>query len=148
MFLLNQRFIFVIFSSVAPHRGQPAAKCNPWWQPTRRLAVSCGLGRRRIRTRDCRTTVWHATIEPPCLPTEPPRLPTNNTWDLVDNTFNIVETFWEMLNKSGDLLGAFLTMSWEWRWKFHSLRKLPANKNKRAAGYIGHYVSVIVRHFR
>jgi hypothetical protein len=66
-FLANQRFIFVIFSSVAPHRGQPAAKCHPRWQPTRRLAVSCGLGRRRIRTRDCRTTVWHATIEPPRL---------------------------------------------------------------------------------
>ncbi len=28
-FLANQRFIFVIFSSVAPHRGQPAAKCHP-----------------------------------------------------------------------------------------------------------------------
>ncbi len=30
MFLGNQRFIFVIFSSVAPHRGQPAAKGHPW----------------------------------------------------------------------------------------------------------------------
>ncbi len=30
MFLGNQRFIIVIFSSVAPHRGQPAAKCHPW----------------------------------------------------------------------------------------------------------------------
>ncbi len=40
---------FVIFSSVAPHRGQPAAMCHPRWQPTRRLADSCGLGRRRIR---------------------------------------------------------------------------------------------------
>ncbi len=29
MFLANQRFIFLIFSSVAPHRGQPAAKCHP-----------------------------------------------------------------------------------------------------------------------
>jgi hypothetical protein len=29
MFLANQRFIFIIFSSVAPHRGQPAAKCHP-----------------------------------------------------------------------------------------------------------------------
>jgi hypothetical protein len=29
MFLGNQRFFFVIFSSVAPHRGQPAAKCHP-----------------------------------------------------------------------------------------------------------------------
>jgi hypothetical protein len=38
----------VIFSSVAPHRGQPAAKWHPRWQPTRRLAVSCRLGRRRI----------------------------------------------------------------------------------------------------
>jgi hypothetical protein len=28
MFLGNQLFIFVIFSSVAPHRGQPAAKCQ------------------------------------------------------------------------------------------------------------------------
>ncbi len=54
---------FVIFSSVAPHRGQPAAKCHPKWQPTRRLAVSCGVWRRRIRTRDCRTTVWRSTIE-------------------------------------------------------------------------------------
>ncbi len=68
MFLANQRFIFVIFSSVAAHRGQPAAKCHPRWQPTRRSAVSCGLGRRWILTRDCRTTVWHATIEPPRLP--------------------------------------------------------------------------------
>ncbi len=68
MFLVNQWFIFVIFSSVAPHRGQPAAKCHPRWQPTRRLAFSCGLGRRRIRTRDCRTTVWRAAIEPPRLP--------------------------------------------------------------------------------
>jgi hypothetical protein len=33
---------FVIFSSVAPLRDQPAAKCHPKWQPTRRLAVSCG----------------------------------------------------------------------------------------------------------
>ncbi len=75
MFLANQRFIIGIFSSVAPHRGQPTAKCHPWWQPTRRIAVSCGLGRHQIRTRDCRTTVWHATIEPPRLPIEPPRLP-------------------------------------------------------------------------
>ncbi len=30
MFLGYQRFIFVIVSSVAPHRGQPAAKCHPW----------------------------------------------------------------------------------------------------------------------
>jgi hypothetical protein len=67
MFLANQRFIFVIFSYVAPNRGQPAAKCHPRWQPTRRLAVSCGQGKRHIWTRDCRTTVWHATIEPPCL---------------------------------------------------------------------------------
>ncbi len=56
------------FSSVAPHRGQPAAKCHPRWQPTRRLAVSCGLGRHQIWTRVCRTTVWCATIEPPRLP--------------------------------------------------------------------------------
>ncbi len=61
-------FIFIIFTSVAPHRGQPAAKCHPMWQPSRRLAVSCGLGRHRIRTRDCRTTVWRATIELPHLP--------------------------------------------------------------------------------
>jgi hypothetical protein len=59
---------FMIFSSVAPHRGQPPAKCHPRWQPIRRLAVSCGLGRHWIRTQDCRTTVWCATIEPPCLP--------------------------------------------------------------------------------
>jgi hypothetical protein len=54
---------FVIFSSVALLRDQPAAKCHPRWQPTRRLAVSCGVWRRRIRTRDCRTTVWRSTIE-------------------------------------------------------------------------------------
>jgi hypothetical protein len=53
---------FVIFSSVAPHRGQPAAKCHPTWQRTRRLAVRCGLGRLRIQTRDYRTTVMHITI--------------------------------------------------------------------------------------
>ncbi len=40
------------------------AKCHPRWQPTRRWATSCGLGRRRIRTQDCRTTVWRTTIEP------------------------------------------------------------------------------------
>ncbi len=55
---------FTIFSSVAPHRSQAAAKCNPRWQPIRRWAISCGLGRRRIRTQDCRTTVWRTTIEP------------------------------------------------------------------------------------
>jgi hypothetical protein len=65
---------FVIFSSVALHRGQPAAKCHPRWQPSRRLAVCCGLGRRWIRTRDCRTTIWRDTIGPPCLHIEPPRL--------------------------------------------------------------------------
>ncbi len=70
-FLANQRFIFVTFSSAAPHRGQPAAKCHPRWQPTRRLAVSCGLGARRILTRDCRTTAWRATIEPSRLPDSP-----------------------------------------------------------------------------
>jgi hypothetical protein len=53
---------------VGPHRGQPSTKCHPRWQPTRRLAVSCGLGRCWIRTRDCRTTVWCATTEPPHLP--------------------------------------------------------------------------------
>jgi hypothetical protein len=78
MFLANQRFIFVIFSPVAPHRGQPAAKCHPRWQPTRRFAVSYGLGRCQIQTRDCRTTVWHATIELPAsllpLSYPPPRL--------------------------------------------------------------------------
>ncbi len=58
----------IIFSFVAPHRGQPAAKCHPRWQPTRRLAVSCGQGRRRIRTRDCRKTVRCTGTEPPCLP--------------------------------------------------------------------------------
>jgi hypothetical protein len=68
MFLVNQWFIFVIFTSVAPHRGQPAAMCHLRWQPIRRLAVSCGLGRHWIRTWDCRTTVWRATIELPCLP--------------------------------------------------------------------------------
>jgi hypothetical protein len=36
--------VYVIFTCVAPHRGQLAAKCNPRWQPTRRLAVSCELG--------------------------------------------------------------------------------------------------------
>jgi hypothetical protein len=73
---------FLIFSSVAPHRGQPAAKCHPRWQPTRRLAVSCRLGRHQIRTRDCRTTVWCTTIEPPCLPnhhaSQPPCLPSHH----------------------------------------------------------------------
>ncbi len=29
MFLANHRFIFIIFFSVAPHRGQPAAKYHP-----------------------------------------------------------------------------------------------------------------------
>ncbi len=38
---------FVIFSCIVPDRGQPAAKCHPRWQPTKRLAVSCGLGRRQ-----------------------------------------------------------------------------------------------------
>ncbi len=70
MFFANKRFIFITFSSFAPHRGQPAAKCHPRWQPTRRLAVSCGLGRRRIRTRDCRTTIEPPT--PPNWATTPP----------------------------------------------------------------------------
>jgi hypothetical protein len=43
-FSANQRLISHIFSSVAPHRGEHAAKCHLRWQPTRRLAVSCGLG--------------------------------------------------------------------------------------------------------
>ncbi len=76
-FLVNQCSFFVIFSSVAPHRGQPAAMCHPRWQPIRRLADSCGMGRRRIRTRDCRTTVWLSTIELPHLQnwtTTPPKL--------------------------------------------------------------------------
>ncbi len=71
MFLANHGTsgsFFIIFSSVAPHRGQPSAKCHPRWQPTRGLAVSCGLGRHWIWTLDCRTTVWCATIEPPRLP--------------------------------------------------------------------------------
>ncbi len=69
MFLVNQWFIFVILSSVAPHRGQPGVKCHLRWQPTRWLAVSCGLG----RCRDCRTTAWRNAIEPPRLPKiEPP----------------------------------------------------------------------------
>jgi hypothetical protein len=34
--------IFIIFSSVALHRGQPSAKSHPRWQPTRKLAVCCG----------------------------------------------------------------------------------------------------------
>ncbi len=72
----------IIFSSVAPHRGQPAVKCHPRWQSTRRLAVSCGLGRRQILTRDCRTTVRHATTEPPCLP-EPPGLPNLKMGNLI-----------------------------------------------------------------
>jgi hypothetical protein len=46
----------------------PQPSSIPRWQPPRRLTVSCGLGRRRIRTRDCRTTAWCATIELPCLP--------------------------------------------------------------------------------
>jgi hypothetical protein len=32
-FLANPQFIFLIFPSVAPHRGQPAAKYHPRWQP-------------------------------------------------------------------------------------------------------------------
>jgi hypothetical protein len=38
---------FIIFSSVAPHRGQPAAKCHPRWQPTKedwQSAVGWGPG--------------------------------------------------------------------------------------------------------
>ncbi len=78
----------VIFSTVAPHRSQPAAKCHPRWQPTKRLTVSCRLGRRRILTRDCRQQSgmlplsYHAFLqatrpsyEQPRLPKEPPRLP-------------------------------------------------------------------------
>ncbi len=68
MFLAYQRLFLIIFSSVTPHRGQSAVQCHPRWQHTRRLTVSCGLGRRRIQTRDCRTTVRCATTKPPCLP--------------------------------------------------------------------------------
>ncbi len=93
MFLTNQRFIIVVFSSVAPHRGQPAAKCHTRWQLTRRLAVSCGLWRRQIQTRNCRTTVWDATIEPPCLQgrhggsTEAWYLPLGTDWSSWHNPF-------------------------------------------------------------
>jgi hypothetical protein len=44
MFLATNGSFLISFSSSAPHRGQPAAKSHPRWQPTRRLAVSCGLG--------------------------------------------------------------------------------------------------------
>jgi hypothetical protein len=39
-------------------------------QEIRRLTVSCGPKRRQIRTRDCRTTAWHATIKAPYLPSK------------------------------------------------------------------------------
>ncbi len=65
MFLATSGTFLIIFSSAAPHRGQPTAKSHPRWQPTRRLAVSCRL--ERIRTQDCRTTARHATAVPPCL---------------------------------------------------------------------------------
>jgi hypothetical protein len=70
---------FSQFSPLLPFTevSQPTGKCHPRWQPTRRLAVSCGLGRHQIWARDCRTTVWHATIELPRLPhwaTTPPSL--------------------------------------------------------------------------
>ncbi len=74
-FWRTSRSFFLIFSSVVPHRSQHTAKCHPMWQPTRKLAVSCELGRHQIRTRDCRTAARHATTEPPRLPTEPPCLP-------------------------------------------------------------------------
>jgi hypothetical protein len=75
-FLQTSCSFFIIFSSVVPHRGQPAAKCHPRWQPTSRFAVNCGLGRHRIRTRDCRTTVWCSTFEPLRLPK-----PLKNVWN-------------------------------------------------------------------
>ncbi len=71
---MNQRFISHNFLLCRPSQRSAPTKCHPRWQPTRRLAVSCGLGRRRILTRDCRTTVRLATTEPPCLATEPPCL--------------------------------------------------------------------------
>jgi hypothetical protein len=75
MFFGNQRFIFVNFPLLPLTEVNPQPSAIRGWQPTRRLAVSCGLGRCRIRTRDCRTTAWCATIELPRLPIELPRLP-------------------------------------------------------------------------
>ncbi len=67
-FLANQESIFFHNFYLCWPSPSPAAKYHPRWQPTRRWAISCGLGIRRIRTRDCRTTVWRTTIEPPRLP--------------------------------------------------------------------------------
>ncbi len=52
MFLAPQRFIFHNFLLCCPSQRSARAKCRPRWQPTRRWAISCGLGRRWIRTRD------------------------------------------------------------------------------------------------
>ncbi len=57
-FLGNSGSFLIIFSSVAPHRGEHAARCHPRWQPTRRLAVSCGLGRHRFEPR----TAGHQSV--------------------------------------------------------------------------------------
>ncbi len=47
------------------------------------VAVSCELGRCRFQTRDCRTTVWRATIEPTRLP----------CW-LNGDTGSVFQVFW------------------------------------------------------
>ncbi len=81
---------FSLFSPLLPLTEFSPTKCHPRGQPTKRLVVRCGLRRRQIRTRDCRTTSlacnhWATTplyqgattppfIEPPRLPEEPPHL--------------------------------------------------------------------------
>ncbi len=67
---------FTILSSVAPHRGQPTAKCHPRWQPTRRWASAVGWGDAGFEPGTAGQQSGALPLSHHASPTEPPRLPT------------------------------------------------------------------------
>ena len=68
---LGQKLLYIflvflcIFLPLPPLRGQPELTCQPSWLPNQELTGPYRLERCRIRTRNCRVTVWCATNEPP-----------------------------------------------------------------------------------
>jgi hypothetical protein len=78
-FLANQQFIYRNFLLCHPSQRSARSQVTSQVAIQQEIAVSCGLGRRLTRTRDCRTTVWHAIIEPLRFPIEPPCFPQNNS---------------------------------------------------------------------
>jgi hypothetical protein len=67
-FLENQRSIFHNFFLCCPSQRSARGRVPSQVATHQEMEISCGLGKRRIRTQDCRTTVWRTTIEPPHLP--------------------------------------------------------------------------------